>query len=617
MKGNISVQTGNIFPIIKKFLYSDQEIFLRELIANATDATSKLKTYASRGEMTGELGDLTIEIILDAEAKTLTIRDKGIGMTEDEVKRYLAEVALSSAQEFVEKYQGETNIIGHFGLGFYSAFMVADKVEVITKSWKDAPAVSWTCMGEPEYELEVVEKTARGTDIVLHISEDSKEYLEQSRIAELLEKYCKFLPVEIQFGERTITQTEGEGDDKKVVDVSVPNIINNPSPIWKKNPLELTKEDYVNFYQELYPNSPEPLFWIHLNIDYPFNLTGVMYFPREVKSYELQKNKISLYSNQVFVTDNVKEIVPEFLMLLHGIIDSPDIPLNVSRSYLQSDRNVKRITEYITRKVADKLDEMFRTERESFEDKWSSMDVFVKYGMITEDKFYDKAKKFFLFENTDEKLATIEEYREKIAPTQTDKDGKVVHIYASNLVEQDHYIQAAKNLGYDVLLLDHPIDAHFLNKIEYNLENTSFVRIDADTAQNLIKKDEVRESVLSADEQSTLTTLFQSQMTDTAGRVELQPLSPTDAPVVITIPEFMRRMKEMYAMQGENANFPDSYNVVVNSNHPVFVNKILKTENETQKADMVKHLYDLARLQQNMLKGADLSAFINKSVELM
>jgi molecular chaperone HtpG len=617
-KGTISVQTENIFPIIKRFLYSDQEIFLRELVSNAIDATTKLRALSSRGEAVGELGDCTVEVILDEEKGTLTIRDKGIGMTEEETRKYLSEVAFSSAKEFLEKYSGDdANIIGHFGLGFYSAFMVASEVEVVTRSFRqDAAAVRWVCRGEPEYELHPSDKTARGTDVVLHIAEESREFLDKKRIEELLEKYCKFLPVEIQFGTRTETTYEGEGDDKTAITTEVPNIVNNPRPIWKKQPAELKPEDYKQFYQELYPYSPEPLFWIHLNIDYPFNLTGVLYFPQPERGVEMQRNKIQLYSNQVFVTDNVREIVPEFLTLLHGIIDSPDIPLNVSRSYLQADRSVKKITDYITRKVAEKLEELFRTDRPGFTEKWEAMKIFVKYGMLTEDNFFDRAKKFCLLENTENQFFTLDEYREKVKEHQTDKNDKVVYLYATNLHDQDLFIQGARGLGYDVLLFDQPlIDPHFMQKVEHSLEKTSFVRVDADTASHLIAKDTQADSVLSEADSKSLEGWFQGIMTDGMGRVETKALSPEEQPVVITKPEFMRRMREMYALQGQDMGFPDSYNLVVNTNHPVFAQKILKIEDEGKRNEALQYLYDLARLHQNMLKGSELTAFIKRSVD--
>jgi len=615
--GNISVQTENIFPIIKQFLYSDQEIFLRELISNAVDATSKIKTLASKGEATGDLGDLTIEIKLDNDAKTLTISDKGIGMSEDEVKKYLNQVAFSSAQEFLEKYKDESSIIGHFGLGFYSAFMVADKVEVITKTYQDGKAVKWTCKGDPEYTLEDADKTARGTDIVLHISEDSTEFLEKSRIEGLLNKYCKFLPVEIKFGTKTETIYEGEGDDKEAKEIETDNIINNPNPIWKKKPTELTDEDYKAFYNELHPFSAPPLFWIHLNIDYPFNLTGILYFPKLTNNIEVQKNKIQLYSNQVYVTDNVGEIVPEFLTLLHGVIDSPDIPLNVSRSYLQSDKNVKQITNYITKKVASKLEDMFKKDRPNFEGKWENMGVFVKYGMLSEDKFYEKAEKFALLKNVNDKHFTIEEYQEKIKPAQTDKNERLVILYTNNpAMELDNYTIAAQNAGYDVLKFDQPLDNHFIQKLETSLEGVTFTRVDSNTLDKLIDKDEKRESVLSEKQQEKVKTVFTEQVTDMGASISLEALSPDEQPVIITKPEFMRRMREMSAMQGMDMGaMPDSYNVVVNTNHPLIADKLVKAKKK--QGELAKHLYNLALLNQGMLRGTDLSEFINKSIEYL
>lgn len=617
-KGNISVQTENIFPIIKQFLYSDQEIFLRELISNAVDATTKLSTMASKGEYKGEVGDTTIEILLDKDAKTLTIRDKGIGMDWDEAMKYLNQVAFSSAQEFLDKYKGESNIIGHFGLGFYSAFMVSEKVEVVTRSWKEnADAVRWTCDGNPEYTLEPVEKADRGTDVILHINEESIEYLEKDKIQGLLDKYCKFLPVLIKFGTKTKTEYVGEGEDMKTEETEVDNIINNPKPLWKKSPSEMTDEDYKAFYQELYPYSPAPLFWIHLNIDYPFNLTGILYFPHMNNSMEVQKNKIQLYSNQVYVTDDVKEIVPEFLTLLHGVIDSPDIPLNVSRSYLQSDKEVKKITGYITKKVADKLNELFKNKREEYESKWNDIGIFVKYGMLTDDAFYDKAIQFALMHNTEKQFFTIDEYREKIKDNQTDKNGKVVHIYTNNVNAHDIFIQSAKNKGYDVLLFDQVIDNHFIQKLEYKLENVSFVRVDADTINNLIKKDETIESVLSEDEQNTVKEIFTKALDDQKGNIMLSPLAPDDQPVTVVRPEFMRRMKDMQQLQGmQFGDFGDFYNVVINTNHELICSKLLKAE-EADRENMAKYLCDLALLNQGMLQGPALTAFVQKSISMM
>lgn len=617
-KGSISVETENIFPIIKQFLYSDQEIFLRELIANATDATSKLLTLARRGDVEQEVTDTRIRVSIDEEAKTLTISDRGIGMTEEEVIKYLNQVAFSSAKEFVEKYQDEASIIGHFGLGFYSAFMVADKVDVITKSYKTgSEAVKWTCTGDPEYTLEAVEKEEYGTDIVLHISEDSEDYLQNYKISQLLEKHCKFLPIEIEFGTRTeyledetITKEDGTEEKKSV---EVPNVINNTKPAWKKQPSELTDEEYQAFYSELHPGNETPLFWVHLNIDYPFNLTGILYFPKLGNQLEIQRNKIHLYSNQVYVTDEVKEIVPEFLTLLHGVIDSPDIPLNVSRSYLQSDRNVKKITEYITRKVADRLDEMFRKEREAFESKWENMSVFVKYGYVTEEKFAEKAQKFVLLENVDGDLFTIEQYQEKVGVNQVDKDDRTVILYTNDKEEHDAYINAAKEMGYDVLVMDTLIDVHFIQALERKLDKVSFVRVDSDTVDNLIPKEETRESVMSEDEQKTLEELFKKCITQQVATVKMEALSPNDLPIMITRPEFMRRMQEMSAMQGMQMNtMGDMYNVVINTNHEV-VSEVLKSSDESK----AQHLYDLARLHNGMLKGAELTNFVKKSVDLM
>ena len=616
-KGSISVETENIFPIIKQFLYSDQEIFLRELIANATDATNKLLTLSRRGEVSEEVTDTTIKVSIDADAKTLTISDRGIGMTEEEVIKYLNQVAFSSAKEFVEKYKEEASIIGHFGLGFYSSFMVADKVEVLTKSYKkDSVAVKWTCTGNTDYEIEDIEKENYGTDIVLHISEESAEYLQNYRISEMLNKHCKFLPIEIEFGTRTeyledetITKEDGTEEKKSI---EVPNIINNTNPAWKKQPSELTDEEYQAFYRELHPTGDTPLFWVHLNIDYPFNLTGILYFPKLGDQLEIQRNKIHLYSNQVYVTDEVKEIVPEFLTLLHGVIDSPDIPLNVSRSYLQSDRNVKKITDYITKKVADRLDEMFRKEREEFEAKWENMGVFVKYGFVTEEKFADKAQTFLMLENVDADYFTIEEYQEKVGANQIDKDDKTVIIYTNNKEEHDSYIQGAKELGYDVLNMETMIDVHFIQALERKLDKVTFVRVDSDTADKLIDKGETRESVLSEEEQKSVEEIFNKCVNAQGASVKLEALSPNDLPILITRPEFMRRMQEMSAMQGMTMNMGDMFNVVVNTNHEV-VGNILKDNDESK----AQHLFDLARLHNGMLKGSELTDFIKNSVDLM
>jgi molecular chaperone HtpG len=606
IKGNISVQTENIFPIIKKFLYSDQDIFLRELISNAVDATTKLQTLAKRGEA-GEIGNYAIEILIDKEAKTLTIRDKGIGLTADEAQRYLSDVAFSSAAEFIEKYN-EGNIIGHFGLGFYSAFMVAKQVEVLSKSYKNEPAVRWLCDGTPEYTIEEIEKIERGTDVILHIADDELEFLDDYKIRNLLEKYCKFLPIPIQFG----TKTE-KVDDK---DVEMPDIINNTNPAWKRSPSDLTDGDYKAFYNELYPLSSPPIFWIHLNIDYPFNLTGVLYFPKMTNALEAQKNKVQLYSNQVFVTDEVKDILPEFLTLLHGVIDSPDIPLNVSRSYLQSDREVKKITQYITKKVADKLADLFKSNREDYQSKWDDVGVFVKYGTISDEKFAERSNEFTLVKNTDNQYFTLDEYTNKIKDTQTDKHDKLVMIYTNNPTQHHAQIEAAKTRGYDVLEMDTLIDNHFMQHLEYKGGNMLFIRVDSDTPDNLVQKDEKRESVLSQTEQDTVKSAFELLVKDaTFTTVMLQPLAPEDAPVQITRNEFMRRMSEMRQFsQMDFGAMPESVNIVVNTNNPLITDRLLKTTEGEERQQFSKYLYDLALLSQGMLKGADLTAFIQKSL---
>lgn len=618
-KGKISVQTENIFPIIKQFLYSDQEIFLRELVSNAVDATMKAKTLARLGELKGDLGDTTIEVKIDKEAKTLTISDRGIGMTEEEVKKYLNQVAFSSAEEFIEKYKGEASIIGHFGLGFYSAFMVADKVEVITRSYKADEAVKWECEGNPEYIISDATRPERGTDVILHISEDSTQYLEENEIQGLLDKYCKFLPVQIKFGTREEVEFEGEGEDQKEIKTTVDNIINNTDPLWKKSPSDLIDEDYKNFYNELYPFSQPPLFWIHLNIDYPFNLTGVLYFPKISNTMEVQKNKIQLYSNQVYVTDDVSNIVPEFLTLLHGVIDSPDIPLNVSRSYLQADRDVKKITNYITKKVAEKLGDIFKKERENYESKWDQIGNFVKYGMLTDDKFNDRAKDFALLKDIAGKFFTIDEYKEKVKDNQTDKNDRIVFLYTHQAKEHHAYINAVKNYGYDVLEMDSALDNHYMQHIEGLGDNITFVRVDSDTPDNLVQKDEEKESVLSEKEQEKVKTIFTESLGDlNGGQIELKALSPEDHPVMITRPEFMRRMKEMQAMQGMDwAGMPDSHNVVINTNHPLIAQKLVNMKSADKKNDFANHLHKLAMLNQNMLKGEELSNFIAKSIELL
>lgn len=616
--GKINVQTENIFPIIKKFLYSDHEIFLRELVSNAVDATQKLKTLVALGESKATLGDLKVEVVIDKTAKTLTIKDKGIGMTADEIEKYITQIAFSGAEEFVNKYKDKTPeanaIIGHFGLGFYSAFMVAKKVEIFSFSHKEgAQAVRWECDGSPEYKLENTSKDERGTDIVLHIADDSEEFLEDHRISSLLTKYCKFLPIEIKFGIRK----EGEKDKE----VEVDNIINNPSPAWTKKPADLKEEDYKNFYRELYPmNFEDPLFHIHLNVDYPFNLTGILFFPKLKKTFEVQKDKIQLYCNQVFVTDSVENIVPDFLALLQGVIDSPDIPLNVSRSYLQADGNVKKISAHITKKVADKLEEIFKKDRADFESKWEDIKIFVQYGMLSEEKFYEKAKSFALVKNTDGKYFTLDEFAEKVKPTQTDKDKRVIYLYTSNTDEQHSFIETAKDRGYEVLVFDSPIDSHFINQLESKLENTSFVRVDADTIDKLIKKDDAQPSKLSEDEQKKLQPVVESVVPKEKFTVVFESLSEKDSPMLITKPEFMRRMKDMSALGDGGMNFygsmPDMHNLVVNSNHPL-ISKILNEKDETKQKQLTKQAADLAMLSQGLLKGEELTKFIKRSVELI
>ena len=619
-KGNITVQTENIFPIIKKFLYSDHEIFLRELISNAIDATSKLEAIAGSGEIEGDLGDLTIHVNVDKAAGTITISDRGIGMTEAEVKKYLNQLALSSAEEFVKKYQGKTNIIGHFGLGFYSAFMVADSVEVITRTYKKTPkAVRWVCDGNPEYEMEEYDRKERGTDIILHISEDSKEFLEHDRIESLLKKYCSFLPFPIQMGMKTDIRWEGEGEDRKKIEEQVPNVINDTHPLWKRKPGKLTDQDYIDFYKQLYPMSQDPMFWIHLNIDYPFNLTGVLYFPKIGNQFEQQKNKIHLYSNQVYVTDEVKEIVPEFLTLLHGVIDSPDIPLNVSRSYLQSDTNVKKITGYMTKKVAERLSKLFKDDREGFEKKWDDIGVFVKYGIITDEKFAEKALEFALLKNTEGKYFTIQEYKDKIKVNQTDKYDRVVGLYTPSPELHTSYIKQATDMGYDVLHLYHIIDNHFIQQLEYKGENVTFVRVDSDTPDQLIQKEEKKESVLSEKEQEKVKELFVSLPGVTEHQLIIRPMSPEGHPVLITRPEFMRRMQEMQAMQGmgEAEMFNSSYQVVINANHPLIADKLLNMRSPEKKEKFAAYLLRLAKLNQGMLKGEEMNSFINDSIEFL
>lgn len=680
-KGKIDVTTENIFPIIKKFLYSDHEIFLRELISNAVDATQKLKTLASVGDFKGEMGDLTIRVDVNKKKKTLTVKDAGVGMTADEVKKYINQIAFSSAEDFLEKYKKDSNaIIGHFGLGFYSSFMVSDKVEIKTRSWQeDAKAIAWSCDGSPEYTLDEIEMNKRGTEITLHLDDDSKEFLEESMISELLDKYCKFLPIEIAFGK------EKEWKDGKEVKTKKDNIINDTKPLWTQTPSELKDEDYNGFYRKLYPVSEEPLFNIHLNVDYPFTLTGILYFPRIKNNIEIQKNKIQLYCNQVFVTDSVEGIVPEFLTLLHGVLDSPDIPLNVSRSYLQSDSNVKKISSHITKKVADRLEEIFKNDREQFEKKWDDLKLFIEYGMMSEEKFHDRGEKFALLKNVDGKYFTLKEYEELIKTEQTDKHKTLIYLYATDKAEQYSYIEAAKAKGYDVLLMDGQLDTHFLNHLETKLKDSRFARVDSEIIDKLIEKEESRESKLSADQKADLTPVFQSQLPgeEMSYYVSYESLSEEDHPVMITQSEFMRRMKDMQELSGQASmygNMPDSYNLVVNANHPLVnriaeqtekklgkkleelrdqkkgyseeqqllekakegkkeeeipqsekdqmeeVNKklseledkrveMLKKHGKSQK--LVKQLIDLALLANNQLKGEELAAFVKRSVDLI
>lgn len=613
-KGTISVQTENIFPIIKKFLYSDHEIFLRELISNAVDASQKLQKLASSGELTSEVGDLTISVEINKEQKTISIKDKGLGMTAEEVKKYINQLAFSSAQEFIDQFKGLEDgkqIIGHFGLGFYSAFMVAEKVEIFTQSYKEnSEAIKWVCDGSTEFIMEETEKSERGTEIILHIHPDSEEFLENQKINELLHKYCKFLPIPIQFGE---TETTGENDEK----ITSPNIINNTQPAWTKKPTELSDEDYKNFYRELYPYAEAPLFWIHLNVDYPFHLTGILYFPRIKKSYEIQKNKIQLYSNQVFVTDEVKEIVPEWLTLLNGVLDSPDIPLNVSRSYLQSDQNVKKINNYITKKIADKLEELFKKDREDFEKKWENISVIMKYGMLTDEKFYERASGFCMLENLDKKYFTFDEYKEFIKPMQTDKSNHVIALYTHAENEQQVFIQAAKERGYDILRTDAVIDNHFISFIEQKLQDVQFKRIDSETIDKLIDKDEKVESVLSSEDQNKIKELFEKIADQNSASIVINPQSPEDLPLTVVKPEFMRRMKEMSYMNGMDfaMNMPDQYQIVINTNHRA-IQQLLNLE-EIENESKGKHLLDLALLSQNMLTGEALHQFVKRSFSML
>jgi len=678
-KGTINVTAENIFPIIKKFLYSDHEIFLRELVSNAVDASQKFRTLANVGDYKGELGDQTIRVSVDKKKKTITVSDHGVGMTAKEIDKFINQIAFSGAEEFLKKYKKDANaIIGHFGLGFYSSFLVSDKVEIITKSYKRAKAVKWTCSGSPEYTIEDVTRNEIGTDVVLHIDSESKEFLEDNRINEILTKYSKFLPVEIAFGKET------EYKDGKTVETGKDKIINDTKPAWTKKPADLKDEDYQKFYKDLYPMADDPLFNIHLNVDYPFNLTGILYFPKIKNNVEIQKNKIQLYCNQVFVTDSVEGIVPEFLTLLHGVIDSPDIPLNVSRSFLQSDSNVKKISNHVTKKVADRLHDIFKKDRTQFEKKWDDLKLFIQYGMLTEEKFYEKATKFFLFKNTDNKYFTFDEYEKLIKENQTDKDKNIIYLYTTNKDEQYSFIEPAKSKGYDVLVMEGQFDAHFINHIEQKFKNSRFVRVDADIVEKLIQKEEVKDSKLNFEEKEGLTSIFKSQLPEGNFMVLFEDLNESDSPMIITQSEFMRRMKDMSELGGGGMNFygdmPDSYNLVVNTNHPL-VNRVLKDEDksigkdikgfvaelepvkaeksklekakegkkdeEIPQADkdkitdldkkislieekktevykgygkenkLVKQLIDLALLSNNMLKGEELNKFIKRSVDLI
>lgn len=623
-KGTISINTENIFPIIKKFLYSDHEIFLRELVSNAVDATQKIKRLGSLGHYNQELGDLKIRVAVDPEAKTITISDNGLGMTAEEIKKYINQVAFSGATEFMEKFKEANDaneIIGRFGLGFYSSFMVAERVEIQTLSYQEgATPARWTCDGSTEFEITDGTRTERGTDVILYINEDSVEFLEKHRLQSILDKYAKFLPVPVQFGTKTESEPDGEDENgkPKYKSVEVDNIINNTNPIWTKAPGELKDEDYLNFYQELYPFQEEPLFWIHLNVDYPFNLTGVLYFPKLKNDFEVQKNKIKLFSRQVFITDEVKDIVPEFLLLLHGVIDSPDIPLNVSRSFLQSDSNVKKINSYISRKVAEKLAELFKKERKAYEEKWSDIGLFVKYGALSDEKFYEKAKEFLLLTNTKKENYTLEEYNAKVKDFQTDKSGQVVYLYTVDPEQQHSYIAAAEKKSYDVLLMNSPIDSHFIHHLEMKLEKTSMKRVDADVVDKLIEKEDSEKHTLTTEETDKLKAIFDKAISNPAMKVEVESGAADSFPVSITMEEWMRRMKDMSKLGG-GMNFygamPDNYKVAINGNHKL-ISKILSAD-EAQQTVLAKQAFDLALLAQGMLKGADLTAFVERSVEVL
>ena len=628
-KGNINVETENIFPIIKKFLYSDHEIFLRELVSNAIDATQKVKTLKSIGELKANIDKLRVEVILDKKKETLIIRDNGIGMTEDEVDKYINQIAFSGAEEFVNKYKDQdakNSIIGHFGLGFYSSFMVSKEVEIITKSQKpNSKAVKWICDGSPNYSIEETNKKTKGTDIILHIDEDSREFLEERRIQEILNRYCKFLPVEVKFGTKKIfvDDPKGKKDEKgeiKQIEKEVDNIINNTKPAWTKTPQELNEEDYLGFYKELYPTEfNDPIFNIHLNVDYPFNLTGILYFPKLKNNLEVQKNKINLYSNQVFITDNVENIVPEFLTLLHGVIDSPDIPLNVSRSYLQADGNVKKISKYITKKVGDKLANMFKNDREDFEKKWDEIKVFIEYGMLTDDKFFEKAKDFSVYKNTENKYSTLNELIDRIKENQTNKDGKTIILYTHDKDEQDSFVNRAYEKKYEVIELEGPLVSHLISKIESTNSDLQFSRVDADTIEKLIQKDDKTPSILSEEEEKSLKEIIEKNLDDKKFNIQVESLSSNDDPFIITQSEFMRRMKEQQQLSGGMNVFgelPESYNLAVNSNHPIS-STLLNESNENVQAELIKQVLDLALLSQGLLKGKNLTEFIARSVSII
>lgn len=625
-KGTISIHTENIFPIIKKFLYSDNEIFLRELVSNAVDAVQKINRLGALGQYNGEVGEGRVEVAFDADKKTITISDNGLGMTAEEIKKYINQIAFSGATEFLEKFKDAKDaneLIGKFGLGFYSAFMVAEKVEINTLSYKEgSESARWICDGSTEFEISEGDRITRGTDIILHINAESTEFLDQWKLQGILDKYCKFLPVPVYFGTKPDWVEDGVDADGKPErkEILVENKVNNTAPIWTKAPTELKDEDYLNFYRELYPMSEDPLFWIHLNVDYPFNLTGVLYFPKVKNDMDLQRNKIKLFSRQVFITDEVKDVVPEFLMLLHGVLDSPDIPLNVSRSFLQADSNVKKINSYVTRKVADKLNELFKNDRTSYEDKWSDIGMFVKYGMISEEKFYDKAVDFALITNTKKEHYTLSEYKDKVAANQTDKDGTVVYIYASDPAKQDSFIQSANKKDYDVMLMDSPIDPHFISKLEQKLDKTSLKRVDADVADKLIDKGETISMVLSDEQKVKVKDIFEKAISSTNFQVEVDAMNPSELPVTITMDEFMRRMKDMARMgggagMGFYGSLPDRYKVAINGNHKL-VDKILKAD-EGQQAQLAKQAYDLALLSQGMLTGAELTEFVTRSLEMI